>query len=268
LRYLLIIVVLWKVSLGLAQEKLPFENLSIDRPDISNLPTTVRPGHYQFEIGIEYSNNSQASAFNVPNFLLRTGLGKKTEVRLGASITRLDSSYLNFSHNISSASISIKHRIVEEKRWIPSIGIQPEASVVRAKVDESGNTTNGLTYNFLVLFNNVFHEQVFLNYNVGWFWFGKNEQRWLLSASLSFQHTHRVGYFIEAYTLRTWEERNNISFDGGITFLVHPRLQLDLYAGKLWALTNAIKYIGTGIGFRLDKGDLKHRSFKDIGIHH
>ena len=56
LRFAFVFVLWWIVSPAFAQEKLPFENLSIDRPDISNLPVTVRPGHYQVELGFEYAS--------------------------------------------------------------------------------------------------------------------------------------------------------------------------------------------------------------------
>jgi hypothetical protein len=268
LRFAFVFVLWWIVSPAFAQEKLPFENLSIDRPDISNLPVTVHPGHYQVELGFEYAENKHTSAWNIPNFILRTGLGRKTELRIGTSLTHLDSNFVNLSNRISSGSISIKHRIVEEKGWIPSIGIQPELNYIHTKATEQGDPSHDITYDLLVLFNNAFHEQIFLNYNIGWIHLTENEQRWLLSASLSFQHTHRLGYFVEAYTIRTWEERRNISYDAGITFLVNPRFQADIYAGKLWTAESSIKYIGVGVGFRLDKGDMKHKTFKEIGIHH
>lgn len=248
------------------QEISSFENLSIDRPDISNLPVTVRPGHYQFEIGVEFDKNRDAEEFYLPSFLLRTGIGKKTELRIGSSVGRIDSIREDLLDYITSGSLSIKHRILEEKGWRPSVAIQPEVNF--SYVRNNGDIRKEMTYDLLFLFNNTFHEQVFLNYNAGIYWIGRREKRFLLSASLSFLHTHRLGYFLEAFTLRTWEERNNFSFDGGLTYLIRPRFQIDLYVGKRWANNFSYRFVGSGIGFRLDRGDWKAKTFKEIGIHH
>lgn len=250
-----------------AQTSTDFEWLSIDRPDVSNLPVTVRPGHFQVEMGMEYDKNANANEWYLPNFMFRTGLGQKTELRLGTYFVRIDSALGRQNERFSGFSVSVKHRVVEEKGWRPSIAIQPEVNYLTNR----GEATTDLaewTYDFLLLFNNTFHRQVFLNYNLGFFWIGSDQKRMLLSASLSFLHTHRLGYFIEGYTLRTWEERSNFSFDAGITYLAAPRLQFDVYAGKRWALGSSFKFVGGGVGFRIDRGDLKPKSFSEIGIHH
>lgn len=124
------------------------------------------------------------------------------------------------------------------------------------------------SYDLIFLFNNTFHKQVFLNYNLGFFRIGSTEKRVLASVSLSFLHTHRLGYFLEGYTLRAGRERGNFSFDGGFTYLLSPRLQIDAYAGRRWAATSSYKFVGCGVGFRIDRDDMKPRTFREIGIHH
>ncbi len=52
------------------------------------------------------------------------------------------------------------------------------------------------------------------------------------------------------------------------TSLVKPCFQLDLYVSKQDALESDRIFFGLGAGFRLDKGDLTPKTFKDIGIHH
>lgn len=249
-----------------AQEKEPFENLSIDRPDVSNLPATVRPGHYQVELGFEGDKNNDVNELYLPILMLRTGIGKKTELRVGFNYSRLDSVYEHNYDHLSATSLAIKHRVVEEKGWRPSIALQPEVNIFFTNAEEGSYYTT--TYDFLILFNNTFHKQVFLNYNAGFYWISENEKRVLLSASLSFLHTHRLGYFMEGYTLRTISEIDNYSLDLGITYLFTPRFQADLYCGRRWAASSPYLFWGGGIGFRIDKGDTKLRTFKELGIHH
>jgi hypothetical protein len=103
-----------------------FESLSIDRPDVSNLPTTVRPGHFQFEVGLEFGKNDFVKEYSLPNFLLRTGLGKKLELRLGVSHLQLDSNESVSSDAFVVNSVSFKYRFLEEKGIRPAIALQPE----------------------------------------------------------------------------------------------------------------------------------------------
>lgn len=61
-----------------------FEPLSIDRPDVSNLPMTVLPGQLQFEMGVESARGPLSEEFYIPNLTFRTGINKKLELRLGS----------------------------------------------------------------------------------------------------------------------------------------------------------------------------------------
>jgi hypothetical protein len=66
------------------------------------------------------------------------------------------------------------------------------------------------------------------------------------------------------------EDKNELplSFDGGITFLLTPRFQIDAYAGNREDGEDRYWFYGAGVGFRIDAGDIKPKTFKDIGIHH
>ena len=252
-------------SVLFGQDAEPFEFLSIDRPDVSNLPTTVRPGHFQFEVGLEFGKNDFFKEYTLPNFLLRTGLGKKLELRLGVSHLQLDSNESVSPDAFVVNSVSFKYRLLEEKGIRPSIALQPEVIFGFREGPDAKNPN--VDYGLILLFNNTLHEKIFINYNAGLFAFREKVKEYLLSISLSFMHTHRLGYFLEAYEISD-DLDLNLSVDGGITYLVKPRLQLDVYIGKQDLLSSDRLYFGLGMGLRMDKGDMKPRTFKDIGIHH
>src|SRR5688572_29371809 len=221
---MVILRTLWCVSLFLIHTMLfaqheNFENLSIDRPDVSNLPTTIQPGHYQIEVGLEFAENDFVREFNLPTFLLRTGLNKKSELRVGVSHYQLDSSESLSPKTSFVNTISFKYRFVEENGIIPSIAIQPD---INFGFTEGQQKNPEVDYAFILLFNNSLHEKIFINYNAG-ILIKKEANEFLLSASLSFLHTHRLGYFIEVYNLSEQIGLNYLSVDGGITFLVKPR---------------------------------------------
>ena len=247
------------------QDSDSFEFLSIDRPDVSNLPTTIRPGHFQFEVGLEFGKNDFLKEYSLPNFLLRTGLGKKLELRLGVSHLQLDSNESVSPDAFVINSVSFKYRLLEEKGIRPSIALQPEVIFGFREGPDAKNPN--VDYGLILLFNNTIHEKIFINYNAGLFAFREKVKEYLLSISVSFMHTHRLGYFLETYEISD-DIDLNLSVDGGITYLVKPRLQLDMYIGKQDLLSSDRVYFGLGMGVRLDKGDVKPKTFKDIGIHH
>jgi hypothetical protein len=246
-----------------AQSEEPFEFLSIDRPDISNLPVTVKPDQFQFEIGAESGHNSYFKELTIPNYLLRTGINKKSELRIGFSAIRTDTIKTEVRQPIAAFSISVKYRICEESGLRPAIALQPEANFYSKHSDNA--IVNESAYDFIFLFNNTLHKKVFVNYNVGFF-YGNSTMEYLLSASFSFLHTHRLGYFLEVYSFMNAND-SQLSCDGGITYLVSPRFQIDTYVGRRGVFNTRFNYVGAGIGFRLDKGDLKSKTFKQVGIY-
>jgi hypothetical protein len=259
------------VGSGWAQTSKPFENLSIDRPDVSNLPTTVLPGHFQFEIGSESYKTMESRETFIPNSVLRTGINKKSELRIGINNFRQDSLFNSGIEKILVATFSVKYRLVEEKGARPSIGIQPEFALPFGHGNKATRTDANFAladYALYLLFNNTLHEKVFINYNAGIFWNKSERLDYLLSASTSFLHTHRLGYFLEIYTLIEDKKELPLSFDAGITFLMSPRFQLDGYFGNREDGETRYWFYGAGIGFRIDAQDLKPKTFKEIGIHH
>lgn len=259
------VAVLWAPLLP-AQPQNTFEPLSVDRPDVSNLPVTVRPGHYQVELGTEFIRSNLTREY-MPNFLLRTGLSRKAELRAGISYLALDSLRMRADEKILLTSFSMKYRIVEEKGWRPSIGVQPEVTFPFGDGRDQDLREINLTltdYAFLVLFNNTVHEKVFVNYNTGVYWSKGTQPDYLLSVSVSFMHTHRLGYFVEAYKIFDDVEDIPLSYDAGITFLLAPRLQVDIYGGRRGVEGTTYTFFGTGVGFRIDGDDMQRKTFRDV----
>src|SRR5688572_471477 len=177
--YLCWIAVVLKVALFAApgqscgQAPATFEPLSIDRPDVSNLPTTIRPGHYQFELGSERGHGKSLREFHLPNMVFRTGLNRKSELRIGYDYIKLDSLGNGDNDGLMLGTIGGKYRFVEEQGSRPSVALQGEFALpFGSGADFNYNHVDyGLAaWSLLLLLNNTVHEQVFINYNSGAFW--------------------------------------------------------------------------------------------------
>lgn len=247
-----------------------FEPLFIDRPDVSNLPATIRPGSYQFELGFERGHGKSLRELHVPNMVFRTGLNPKSELRIGYNHFRLDSLPNGQIDHMLLVMLGGKYRFLEERGSRPSVALQAEFAIpigAGKGINYDSDDYNLAAWSFVLLFNNTLHEQVFINYNAGVFWSRADRLDGLLSASISFLHTHRLGYFLEAYSM-ILDNNATISLDGGIMFLVSPRVQLDAYGGRRAFDTDRLWFYGIGVGLRLDRGDMKPRSFGELGIYH
>jgi hypothetical protein len=253
------------------QQEAHFEPLSIDRPDVSNLPTTVLPRQFQFELGTEWATGSLSKEFYMPNVVMRTGLSKKVELRLGFNQLFLDSLNTGLNDDALFFSVGAKYRFVEEDGLRPSIAIQPEFVLPfgdGAYIHHDYPNYALADYSVIFLFNNTLHKQVFINYNAGVFWSRKGRVDYLLSASASFLHTHRLGYYLEGYTLIEEKQELPLSFNGGLMFLFMPRIQFDAYAGNRGVDGERFWFWGAGIGFRIDPGDMGPKDFHRSGIAH
>lgn len=267
----LLVLILAFASHAYAQEQKHFEPLSIDRPDVSNLPTTVLPGQFQFELGPEFAKGPLSKEFYIPNVVMRTGINNKSELRLSFNQLLLDSLDDGAGDNVLFVSIGGKYRFVEEDGARPAIAIQPEFSLPfgdGANLHHDYPNYSLADYSLVLLFNNTLHKQIFINYNLGIFWSRKGRVDYLASASASFLHTHRLGYYLEAYTLLEEKKEYPLSFNGGLMFLVSPRIQVDAYIGNRGIDGNRFMFGGFGVGFRIDPKDLGRKTFREIGVHH
>jgi len=259
------------LTTAFAQEHQQFEPLSIDRPDVSNLPTTVLPGQYQLEIGAEWAKGRLSKEFYIPNAVLRTGINKRSELRLSFNQFFLDSLATGPNDNVLFLSVGGKYRFLEEDGFRPAIAIQPEFSLPfedGVNIHHDYPNYNLADYSLILLFNNTLHKQIFINYNAGIFWSKAGRADWLFSASASFLHTHRLGYYLEAYTLLEEKKEYPLSLNGGLMFLVSPRIQVDAYIGNRGIDRERFLFGGFGVGFRIDPKDLRPKTFREIGIHH
>ncbi|MEK6783474.1 MAG: transporter [Bacteroidota bacterium] len=228
--------------------------LTVDRPGIAESPFTVAPGMFQFETGFDYYSRSAGNLYYLPVMLFRTGLSKSAELRITARqiMDRTDNNSFN---GIAPLNIGVKVHIIEESGWIP------ETDILTNLVIPTGNTSANsgfLGHEILLLFQHDLTTKIAINYNMGYLWSGFL-QREIFTGSFCFNYlrTERSGLFIEYYILAsTWPGEQGI--DGGMTYLVKPRLQLDISAGISRLDNQDNFFISSGFSIRLESQKRKN----------
>ena len=245
-----ILILLVSVSITnqvLAQSEL--NELTVDRPGIAEAPFTVSPGTYQFEVGFDYFKRYNGELYHLPTALFRTGISKRAEVRV-SSRQLIDRTEAREFNGISPLTVGVKMHIIKQREWIPETDILanvivPVGSSVQAKY---------LGPEILLLFENDFYPNTAINYNIGYLWDG-NRGKGVFTVSLCFNYlpTERIGLFIEYfdYLPDRWPGEQGV--DGGITYLVRSKLQLDLSAGISRLEKENNFFVSSGFSFRLEQ---------------
>ena len=260
---------------GAAQEPDIPEELVTDRPDQTESPVLIAPGHVQIETGAVYTKDAERS-MDYLSTLIRVGLAKRLELRLGsAGWSRGDGD--NGSPNFGDAEIGAKVRLWDES------GLRPEAALLfgtSVPIGADAVSSNALDPAFRFSLAHTLTERLSLGYNAGVAWETTQEEprrqvrlsatapqfsiveveagehtlaRFEYTAALGIGITDRLGAFVEIFGDAPLNAHGDAahSVDGGFTYLIRPNVQFDISGGV--GLNDAADdwFIGMGLSFRL-----------------
>lgn len=227
--------------------------LSADRPGEGTGSEVLNKGFIQWETGFECLHTFGTHLLTMPTTLFRLGLHKRVELRLEytGALTLFDhpdaAPTTPDEHLYVLAPLEIGTKILLwdhhggslDKAWIPRAAVLcnlglPISNSLAKDLPLSGSVD--------LLFENEVTEWLSFGYDVGVQW---NE--WapapdiFASLGVNFEPTNHLGLFIESFNLfdpdaidlntgKTYTHCH-INLDFGITYAVHPRVQLDAYAG-------------------------------------
>lgn len=226
--------------------------LSADRPGAGTGSEVLRLGTVQWETGFEVAHIPGAHLLTLPATLFRFGLPKRAELRLeysgveyvpdkpGNPSDGVNDPFYTPSHLSVGTKINLfeNHGKQHTLRWVPRTSLLlclglPTTPALAKNMPVAGSVD--------LLFENEVTDWLSLGYDVGIQW---NE--WaptpdvFTSVGFNFEATDRLGCFVEAFaffdpdaidtSMRT-VTHCDVNLNFGLTYAVHPRVQLDIYAG-------------------------------------
>ena len=236
--------------------------LSADRPGAGTGSEVLNRGYIQWETGFEVAHMMNMHLLALPTTLFRFGLHHRAELRLeytGAMLIsdKPDSNPLtNDEWLYEPAPLDIGTKILLwdhhggalNKKWIPrtallvNVGVPLTPEVAKA-LPISGTID--------LLFENEVLEWLSIGYDIGAHWY-----EWaptpdiFASLGINFEPTDHLGLFIESYNLFDTDAPDpvtgkfythyDINLDFGLTYAIHPRVQLDISASINLYNTTAI----------------------------
>ncbi len=239
-------------------------DLVTDRPDQTESAETVPPGHVQVEIGYLVTEDEEGGVRveteEAPGTLVRIGLIEDLELRLGWSgrisqTTDFETRRLR-QDGSGDGEVGLKWVLARERPGRPQVAVLISSSVPIGGSDFSSERYDP---SLRVLLAHALSDRVSLGYNAGVEWASEpasgggfdTRSTWIYTTAAGFALTDKVGAFAELFgELPGGGAPDAHSLDGGFTFLVRPRLQLDIAAGV--GLNDAApdSFVGIGVSFR------------------
>lgn len=240
------------------------EALVTDRPDQTESAEVVPVGAWQIESGWTYSvdeeDEVEVRSHEAPGTLLRLGLVERWELRFGwqgLARTKADGRGGSVTdEGALDAELGAKVVLHVADAGGPQLALLFGTSV---PVGEEGFSSERFDPSFRFNLAHDLRDGWSIGYNLGAEWAtemsGEDRStlsRWIYTVAAGRGLGERWGVFLEAYGDLGGSQGGPPAhgLDGGLTYLVHPRLQLDVAAGVGLSEAAGDYFVGVGISYR------------------
>ena len=233
-----------------------------DRPDQTESAESIPPGFIQFELGWTFTREEKGNETQenhaLPETLLRVGMGRGLEARVGFSgfvfenqFETGESQQNTHTSGTGDAEIGFKY---EMGRW--SGGQMAFLGGISIPMGQSDFSNQYVDPSFRLLVAHSLGERLSLGYNIG-IEDIRTKLKTPYTIALGVSVSNRFGAFIESFGAfgLTEDLAANHSLDGGFTFLASDALQFDVHVGVGLNETAEDWFIGGGFAFRLPHKD-------------
>jgi len=243
-------------------------DLVTDRPDQTESSVVIPPRTVQVEAGVlrtgDAEGGERTDVTAAPGTLVRYGLLSRLELRLAWTgwIEEESRGASGQSRVTGTADPELGFKVA----LTPARGGRPElALLAHVSLPLGGNAVGSprADPSVRLLATHTLSERVGLGWNLGWEAassegaMGEVETRgrFVYTTSLGFDLAERWGAFFEIFGDLPASDPAPAahSLDGGVTFLVAPRVQLDLAAGVGLDRDAPDRFVGFGVSFRLPR---------------
>lgn len=236
------------------------EPINPDRPDFTNGPSLVAPGHLQLETGYTYARTGSERSSSLGEILLRYALDDRWEARLGLNSYDWIDSGVPGERRISGFEdpfVEVKVRLndAEAKHrapGVPALGLLVQTTVPagsRALTSDVWQPTAALALHWDL------PADWSLESNLGYSRAADGDRRFdqiFASASAGFQLNEKVGGFLEGYVFSKESVDGSATHfaDVGLSYLISKDLALDVRLGKGFDAPHPDWFTGFGAAIR------------------
>lgn len=228
--------------------------LQIDRSNNTFTPTLVQKGFMQVESGLLAERTNGALSFNTPNILLKYGVNKNFEIRLGSALLWQEGPVSNLG--VPPLFAGIKASLTNEKGIVPQISFLGELAF-----DEAATSLYKAKYlapRFRFLFQHTLSKKFGLGYNLGMKWNGFGpEPIALYTVCGSYNATDKLCVFAEVFGEQQKYSAAAHYADAGIMILLSNNSIFDIsgglnFAGAAYPAIARYYFAALGYSFRFN----------------
>lgn len=226
--------------------------ISTDRPGFSDSPQTIPKGYFQLEAGFSFQSETvnptdklQLMSWN--NTLVKYGIINGWELRLSQTYQTERLLEAGNTHQFVWQSYSGPVVVGTKIDLLTEDGLVPQTAIL---VEYGFNTHAFET----TLNNSFFRAQLSSKYqlnpdwyilaNIGYDKYYSGFDRWRYTLNTGYTLTDKLSAYIEIYGYKSETLTPLNYFDGGFTYLINPKFQLDIHAGidLVQQLNNTVDY--------------------------
>lgn len=209
-------------------------SVSADRPGMATGTDVMSFLKVQWETGFE-STWSGDPVFLLPTTMIRFGVTQFAELRIEYDGTLYNIGHREWAYEVQPLVLGTKVKIFEGYMWVPKISLLANLSIPLKRDIGTYATVRHVAPSLYLLFQNDVTDWFNIGYNVGAEWSGYSHiPSTFLALCLGFNITDNFGTFLESYNYFSRYGKDNTeaecNLDFGFTYMVHPKVQLDLYA--------------------------------------
>lgn len=226
-----------------------------DRPGVATGTGVVPFKKVMWETGFEATLGSEYSVL-LPTTMFRFGITRFAELRVQYDGSLVRDGQKHWSYNVAPLVLGTKVHIFdgsEQHDWIPKMALMLNLAI--PSTPQLAQTMH-LAPSAYLLFANDVTPWLNISYNVGVEWDGvQAKPATFLALCLGFSVTDNVGAYIESYNYITDYGRNTAArcnLGAGFNFMVHERVQLDVYAAINAKEPAAKSHAGLGVAWLIN----------------
>jgi hypothetical protein len=225
--------------------------IGADRPGFSTSPQTVPLGRLQIEGGYQFTMDRGVDSHALPFVLIRAGLTKKLELRVGWDGLSWTENNGRFKPEATDMSLGLKTNVFEQGAVLPAIGLLGSLSLPTGNGSATSNRvdpTGGLLWNYDLAAGPGIFGTVLLSSVTG------DDGRFFEAGNaigISLPVNDRFESFVEYFGFyRKGGGGPAHNLNGGFTYLFTDNLQLDINGGLGLNGRADDYFLGTGLAFR------------------
>lgn len=228
-------------------------NFSPDRPGAATGVGVMDFKSIAWETGLQYDYQAGAHGILLPTTMLRFGITRFAELRIEYDGALGSSDGKTWAYEVQPLIVGTKVKIFEgseQHKWIPATSLMLNLAVPSTKTLAESMHLAPSAY---LLFQNEVTDWFNIGYNLGVEWDGVNTlPSTFVAVCLGFNITDDLGTFVESYNYINGYGKNlagEANLDFGFNYMVHPRVQLDVYASINCQDPKAYSNAGLGVAW-------------------